>query len=201
MGLETIIAAQGLQAIAGLGNSYSQASAIRGQSAYESQGNLTNAEWARIQATGAEKRGEFQSQQLLQQARQMIGQQRVSAAAQGVDVNTGSVADLQEQTAGLAAADAEQLKTNAFLEALGYRSQASSMTSRAKMARVAGKHAATSSLLTGGLNFLRAGAQTGYMMNNLYPAQAQAAPGAVAGGNAGESIGYGQFNPFGNVGF
>lgn len=150
-----------------LGNAYSQSQAIRGAADYESTAANTNARWAELQGEGATKRGEYESQRLLQQARQLIGDQRVAAAAQGVDVNTGSVADAQLQAAELSAADAAQIRNNAFLEALGYRSQASSLRSQGRLAKAAGRTASRSSLLSGGLGFLRTAAQTGHMANEL----------------------------------
>lgn len=56
--------------------------------------------------------------------KQAIGTQRTALAANGVDVNSGSASQLQDDTAMLGELDALTIQNNAAREAYGYRVQA-----------------------------------------------------------------------------
>lgn len=57
-------------------------------------------------------------------AKQAVGTQRSVQAANGIDVNSGSAAQLQDDTAMLGELDALTIQNNAAREAYGYRIQA-----------------------------------------------------------------------------
>src|SRR5438874_1575449 len=58
-----------------------------------------NADIATFQADDAISRGTVAARRRISLAHQDIGQQRVALAAQGVDINSGSAADIQANTA------------------------------------------------------------------------------------------------------
>ena len=82
-------------------------------------------------------------------AGQAIGTQRSVQAANGIDVNSGSSALIQDDTAMLGELDALTIQNNAAREAYGYRVQAQQDISNAGQTVRNGKTAATGSILGG----------------------------------------------------
>jgi hypothetical protein len=135
-------------------SAYNQANALKSQGDYARvMGNL-NANMADIQSQDAIDRGEEEAKRLGIQTRQLIGQQRASAAAQGVQVNSGSPLNLQTDAAALSALDQATIRHNAWNEAMGLRMESSSLRSRAEMAGRTGRYNARNTLLAGGMNAL-----------------------------------------------
>lgn len=84
------------------------------------------------------------------QIRQILGKQRATAAANGLDVNTGSALDIMAETAGIGETDATMVRANAYRDAWGYRTQGANYRAEGAMARSAGRYGAASTLLTSG---------------------------------------------------
>ena len=84
-----------------------------------------NAKLLDEQADDATARGNEEAMLINRRARGLRGQQRASLAGQGVDVGTGTAADLQNETTLLGGLDADQTRKNAFREAWGIRGKAS----------------------------------------------------------------------------
>ena len=82
-------------------------------------------------------------------AGQAIGTQRSAQAANGIDVNSGSSALIQDDTAMLGELDALTIQNNAAREAYGYRVQAANDINNAGQTVRNGKTAATGSILGG----------------------------------------------------
>ena len=80
---------------------------------------------------------------------QMIGTQRSVQAANGIDVNSGSSAQMQDDTAMLGELDALTIQNNAAREAYGYRVQAKQDLLNANQTVQNGKTAAMGSILGG----------------------------------------------------
>lgn len=87
------------------------------------------------QATDAIQRGKESELIFRQKLKQTIGSQRASFAAQGVDVGSGSPADVQADTARQGELDAITIRTNAAREAWGYSTQAQGETLQAAATR------------------------------------------------------------------
>jgi hypothetical protein len=138
------------------------ANSARAQGAVSQSLNDINASRDNLMATEATLKGDVASRQLAQRTKLLIGSQRASAAAGGVDVNKGSAALVQEDTAGSSAIDQLTIKNNAMMEAFGFQMQGESSTFQGKMAAAAGKNAAGNTLLTGGLNAVSYGLRSGY---------------------------------------
>jgi hypothetical protein len=80
---------------------------------------------------------------------QAVGTQRTAQAANGIDVNSGSAAQLQDDTAMLGELDALTIQNNAAREAYGYRVQARQDLLNANQSVKNGNTAATGSILGG----------------------------------------------------
>lgn len=91
----------------------------------------TSADWQRVRAG------------------QTVGTQRSVQAANGIDVNSGSAAQLQDDTAMLGELDALTIQNNAAREAYGYRVQAKQDILNASQTVQNGKTAAMGSILGG----------------------------------------------------
>lgn len=161
------------QATSSVGNSLVSASALRSQGEYQKRVAGLNAktmeEAARrteAQADDAVSRGETAANQRGQDIRKKVGSQRAAAAAAGLDPNFGSAADVMADTESVGAADQAAIKTNAWREAFGYKSQSLNLQSeavnstlRGETANLAAMNTARNTMITGGLE----GAQYGLM--------------------------------------
>lgn len=114
-----------------------------------------NAKIAEYQAQDAITRGELAVDRQRKGVKQLIGSQRASLAAQGVDVNEGSAVDLQADTAYQGEYDALMIRNNAALEAWGFKVQAWNATEQGKMADRSGKNKAFSTILGAGSSALK----------------------------------------------
>lgn len=127
MGVELAVA--GLVTLAGgaikAANSYqtaqANARALGLQNQFQIEMNKINQEVLQMNKEQAIDVGEEQAAQIREQGRQVQGAQAVGFAAQGVDVNTGSAALVQEDTRYLSEIDALTVKNNAMRQAFGYQ--------------------------------------------------------------------------------
>lgn len=110
-----------------------------------------NARMAEWQARDAERRGDEAANRHRAQVTRMIGSQRAALAAQGVNVEDGSAAEVQLDTAMLGEMDALTIRNNAAREALGYRAQAIDYRRRGALERSQSGIAALGTILTGGI--------------------------------------------------
>ncbi|MNJ23108.1 hypothetical protein D3C77_174860 [compost metagenome] len=120
------------------------------QGAATAAANIQNAQYAGQAAEDAVARGEFESDQQRLRTNAAIGTQRTGFAANGVDVNTGSAAEIQDDTAALGELDALTIRNNAAREAWGYRTQEQQNLLAARTAKRQGKTGMFGSLLTAG---------------------------------------------------
>lgn len=104
------------------------------------QGRLAsyNARMLDLQARDARERGLFAIGRHQRDVRGLIGAQRAALAAQGVQVDSGTAAEIQTQTAAQSAEDVGILADNAAREAWGFEQQAAISRWQGKSARVSG---------------------------------------------------------------
>lgn len=140
----------------------SDAAAERQKAAYEKSVAENNAKIAEYQAGDAIARGDVEAQQQQQRARRIRGAQRVAAAGQGIDPNSGSAKLTQIETDTMGELDAMTVRNNAYREAMGYRATAIGQRAAGAFAQVAGENKARSTLLTGGMNAINSGMEAGY---------------------------------------
>ncbi len=141
----------GAQAIGTMGSAYAESKSIKAQSKYEAQQLELNSKLADLQAKDAEHRGKQDVANYKTEVNKLIGSQRASMAAQGIDVNDGSALDVQMDTKEMGALDALTIKNNAFREAMGFKIESVDYQGQAAMTRHAGKTAARNTLISGGI--------------------------------------------------
>ena len=109
-----------------------------------------NAKLADMKAADALSRGEIDAADSGLRVRRTLGAQRAILAAQGIEVTSGSAANLQADTA--AAGDAEQrtIRSNAFREAWGYKMAALDDRIGGQIAQREGQSAAVGTILSSG---------------------------------------------------
>lgn len=139
----------------GLVGSYSQSKAEQAQADFEASGLNINKKFAEMQAQDALKLGRQSINRTKKEATQLVGSQRAALAAQGVDVNSGSAATIQQDTLTQAELDALTIETNAFKTAFGYKTEAANLATQAKLTKAAGKIKSSQTMLTGGLDAFR----------------------------------------------
>lgn len=111
-----------------------------------------NQHLAQVQSQDALARGYQEESQRRRATRRLIGAQRARLAAQGLDVNSGDAALIQEQTAAAGEEDALTIRNNAQREAWGYRVQAADYGFQAKQARREGTERAVGTIISSGAN-------------------------------------------------
>lgn len=110
-----------------------QANAQKLEANYQAQIAANNALIARQQRADALNRGEIDAQNAMRQQAQLIGQQRASLAANGVDVTQGSAVDILASTKFLGAQDVATIQSNAAREAWGYTVQENNYMSESQL--------------------------------------------------------------------
>jgi len=137
------------------------------------------------------KRGYKESAIVKRAGKQVAGSQKVALAAQGIDIGSGSAADVIAETEAFseldqteiqknarldqleiqknARLDALTIKNNAWREAWGYKAQASIYNYQGKMDSMTANRKATTSLLTGGLDSLTYGIAGYGKYRELFP--------------------------------
>lgn len=120
----------------------------------EQQANF-NAAIAEEQAEDAVARGKQEEDRYRAGVRANVGTARTAFAAQGVDVGSGSAADVQGDIAYLGELDALQLRNNAAREAWGYRVEARNYVDQGKNARSNARNQIIGSALGTGASVLQ----------------------------------------------
>lgn len=113
----------------------------RAQGNYEGDVLDLNATLADRNAADALDRGRLAENRQRGDVRGVLGAQRAAYAGSGVDLSSGSVADVQSDTARMGELDALTIRNNAAREAWGYQVEGAQLRSKAKFARQGGKNA------------------------------------------------------------
>jgi hypothetical protein len=150
-------------AISSVGGAYVQSQAMRAQGEHQENIAKMNAQLAEAQADQAMKRGQAEANRKEAQMKILRGRQRAAGAANGVDVDSGSMLEIQEESMALGALDAMTIKNNAIREAYGYKSQSMSYQQQGQWARSNAQMNADATLLTGGLNAINKAGEYYYL--------------------------------------
>lgn len=145
--------AQGITAGGNLTNAAMQGVASHRMGRYEQMVANQNAANAELQAKSVIASGDRAAQEKLKQTRQLIAMQRVAAAGQGVEVDAGTGALINQDTAALGALDAEAIRNNAWRDAWGLRAEASQMRHAGRAARGRARMEVAQTAATGGIQF------------------------------------------------
>jgi len=142
-------------ALVGAGMSFNSAKnqslAMKSQADYQKSMAEVNSLFSNIQASDAIDRGDKAAAQLGRKTKSLIGTQRANLAAQGVEVDSGSALEIQQDTAALSRMDELQIRNNAWREAWGIKVEGSVASANARIATAAGQFQAQQTLLTGGI--------------------------------------------------
>lgn len=139
-------------AFASISNGYAQSQAIRANAAYQATISKINAQLAEMNADDAVKRGDAAALDYQQQVDDMLSNQKVAYAGQGVDLTFGTPQEVMRETKMRGALDIVTIKNNAWREAWGYKNEALQSTSQGKFAQITGEGQSRMTLLTGGMN-------------------------------------------------
>lgn len=129
------------------------ARAISEQGKYAREIFQANADFSRLQAQDAIRRGEVDAQKYKKKVKQLLGTQRANLAAQGIDVSgvDSSAYEIQKQTLEYGLQDVQMIRNNAFREAWGLKFQASQYMAQGQNAQLEARAKATNTLLSGGM--------------------------------------------------
>lgn len=157
-----LVGATALSAGSSLLNASNQSSALKAQGAYQQQIAEMNARASDDLAKDAVERGKTESSLVRNRARQMLGSQRAGYAGQGVEVNSGTALQIQDETYTMGETDALTVKNNAWREAWGYKTQAKNIRSQGRLANMTAQLQARNTMLTGGLTAIGSVLSGGY---------------------------------------
>ena len=162
-GSEGILAASfASQSITSMASAYASSQAYQVQGDYQKMMSELNSEIADFQAEDALRRGEKEIELYESQIKKIIADQQVGFAAQGIEIDTGSAAIVQQDTRYLAELDKLQIKNNAYREAFGYRIEAIRQTAQGQFAQIGANLSSRNTLLSGGVQALDYGIQGFY---------------------------------------
>jgi hypothetical protein len=141
----------GIQGVGNAASAYAESESIKAQGGYQRRMGNLNADLAESQSGDALKRAEGAVRDNKNQTRQKVGAQRASLAASGVDVGSGSAAQLQQDTELTGVQDEQTIRNNAIREAWGYRIQASNARAQGNFASITARGQANQTLINGGM--------------------------------------------------
>lgn len=135
------------------------ANATQAQADYEARLGEMNAGLADREAADVLARGKEAELRRQGLTRSTVGSQRAALAAQGLDVNDGSAAQIQDEARLFGDEDVRVIRNNAAREAFGFKAQAMMSRAGAQFTRASGHDAARAmrsnanmTLLTGALS-------------------------------------------------
>lgn len=138
-------------ALTSIFTAFMQSKAERTQSEIEANQLEFNAKLAEMNEEDARRRGKKEIRQLQQRTARTVGSQRAALAAQGLDPDADTGADVIEATRYFGAEDEETLRANIRKEAFGYKIQAEDLRGRSDTTRRLGKFKSRMTMISGGL--------------------------------------------------
>lgn len=138
--LYALNAAQTVTTIAG---QRQQANALDKAGAYSRAAFDENARLAEQQAADALAQGKTAELRQRTAGRQFRGAQRARLAAQGIDISSGSAADVQAETVAMSELDALTIRNNARRAAYGYQVQAGDLRRQGALAELSARNQAS----------------------------------------------------------
>jgi hypothetical protein len=135
--LSGLLLSQGAGTIAGVGNSISNAQALRGQQQYANAMTGVNSQWSQIQQNQVIQRGYIAGSRADAQYNALAGSQRAAFAANGVAVGSGSAASIQGETRALGEIERLQIQQTAYAQALGLKAENLAAVGQNRMRQIA----------------------------------------------------------------
>lgn len=112
-----------------------------------------NAQLAEMQAAEVIRRGDIEAAKYGKKVQSLLGSQRARMAAAGIDISAAgtTAAELQKETLTFGYQDVQQIKNNAFREALGIKTQGKLAQIQADLQAKQQRLQGTMNLISGGL--------------------------------------------------
>jgi hypothetical protein len=129
-----LTAAQALTLGATLGSGVMAAGSMYQQGQMQKQVAANNATMAEYAALDAQRRGEQDAQSIQRKAAGLKGTQRAMMASRGLDLGTGTPAEILDQTDFFAETDVATARGNAARDAWSYRAQAQDLRQQGNFA-------------------------------------------------------------------
>lgn len=129
-----------------------QADALKRRSEFEANQLEYNSKLLQIQKREILENAQNDTQRRQTQVKQMIGTQKVSLAAQGVDVGSDVAQDVEREERRVGVEDVQAIKNNAWRDAMGLEIKSQDLKTQAKFTRLSGREGARATMVTGGLN-------------------------------------------------
>ena len=139
-----------------------QANAIEEQGEFQAQQLKFNSQIAMIQRKEIEDQADSDSFQKQKEVNQMLGAQKASMAANGLDVTGDLAQSIQSDTRKTGQEDVVAIKNNAWREAWGMKVKATDLSNQSNYAIAGSKFGAATTLITGGLQAAGTSADYGY---------------------------------------
>jgi hypothetical protein len=147
VGIETMAAISIGSAVVGSGVSAMGASKTADANAaaygYKAQVAANNAQIAEMNAREAVRSGATQGQNNDLKTRNLVGQQLVTQASNGLDVNSGSNVDVRQSAIDLGHLDTLTIINNAAKKAVGYKNQAGQFMAESQLNKMSAANAET----------------------------------------------------------
>lgn len=131
---------------------YYAADSAKKSGQYQAEVATQNAELDENRATQARQIGAIQEDQQRQKVRQFAGSQEADFAARGIDLSSGVVNAMLDDTFTLGETDALTIRSNAMRESWGYGVSATNSRNEGRFAKWGGKQQSTGTLLSTGAN-------------------------------------------------
>lgn len=138
---------------------YGQYRASEAQASYTKAIYDANAEIYQIQASETLRKADIEAGKYKKKVKSLLGSQRARMAAQGIDISDvdSSAYDIQEETLKYGYQDVQQIKNNAFREALGLKTQGLLSQVEGRLKASMSRYQGRQSLITGGLKAFQYG--------------------------------------------
>jgi hypothetical protein len=134
-----------------IGSAISQSNAYQAQGQYDKYLSEINSRLADQQFQQVIKKGEEEATAYSKKVKGLAGSQKAALAAQGIDVGSGSAAEIQKETMIMGAEDAMKIRNNAYQEAFGYKVQAINTRSQGNFDSMTAGFKSRQTLLSGGM--------------------------------------------------
>lgn len=128
-----------------------KANAIQGQAEYQKTMSDINSRNLELQSKRATELGDLKAKKYQEQINDFIGKQKNAYASSGIDISFGSASQVIKQSRELGFQDVQNIRTNAFLDAMGYKAQATEATLMGEMQLASAKSEYAQTLLGGAL--------------------------------------------------
>jgi len=140
-----------------------QATAAQLQGDFQRSQFETNARFAELQAQDVREIGDKQAAAHKRAVKDLRGKQRAAGAGQGLDLDeSGGFINVHNDAGAAGAVDEVTIRANAWRDSWGLRTQAQDYRSRGAFAHLSGNAVARNTLLTGSLQGVGYGLQSGY---------------------------------------